>query len=66
MNTEANKQIIKDLKNVAHDAEELVKATAGDVSDSLQGTSSPWRCSRDREGDVPGLGKESCGSGKGN
>jgi ElaB/YqjD/DUF883 family membrane-anchored ribosome-binding protein len=34
MSTEANtEQIVKDLKTVAHDAEELVKATAGEVSE---------------------------------
>ncbi len=34
MSTEANtEQIVKDVKTLARDAEELVKATAGDVSE---------------------------------
>jgi ElaB/YqjD/DUF883 family membrane-anchored ribosome-binding protein len=37
MNTDANtEQIVRDLKTVARDAEDLIKATAGEVSDKAR------------------------------
>ena len=37
MNTEVNTgQIVKDLKTVAHDADELIKATAGELSEKAR------------------------------